>query len=77
MSKTYPRAEPQHKPLWVKKPTPGLVCCVCQAPATHQVWVEVDWFRGNDEGPFKSCKQHKDDPKALLIAAHQPTKEQT
>lgn len=68
MSRSYPRAEPRLQQNWVNKPSPTLVCCVCKAPATHKVWVEVDWFRGNDEGPYKACKAHKDSATALRLA---------
>lgn len=42
------------------------LCVACDKPATHKVFVQVDWFRGNDEGPFKACQDHKQDGAALL-----------
>lgn len=41
-------------------------CIVCGAQSTHEVFLEVNWFRGDDEGPFKTCKAHKDDTAALV-----------
>lgn len=41
-------------------------CRACGAPATHRVWVEVNWFRGDDEGPFNACKLHKESAAELL-----------
>lgn len=66
MSTAYPRADAQHKPRWFKKPSSQMLCCVCNQPATHRVFVQVNWFRGDDEGPFKACKAHKEEAQALL-----------
>lgn len=44
-------------------------CVVCSAPSTHEVFVEVNWFRGDDEGPFRTCKEHRNDLDAILIAS--------
>lgn len=53
------------------------LCVVCGAPATHKVFVQVNWFRGDDEGPFKACADHKQDGYALLGAQEKkaPTNE--
>jgi hypothetical protein len=74
-AREYPRiVDATHKPKWAKlriqhpKNAPDWTCCCCPAPATHSVYVQVDWFRGNDEGPFKACKTHKGDALALLAA---------
>lgn len=42
------------------------LCVACGEPATHKVFVQVNWFRGDDEGPFKACQDHKQDGAALL-----------
>lgn len=34
-------------------------CIVCGDVARSEVWIEVNWFRGDDEGPVPSCKEHK------------------
>lgn len=71
MSKQYPIASAERKPSWAKTranhpKAPHVQCCLCGAPADYQVWIEVNWFRGDDEGPFKACKDHKSDARALL-----------
>lgn len=70
---TYPRiVDSTHKPKWDKlrvqhpKNAHHWQCCACPAPATHLVFVQVNWFRGDDEGPFKACADHKRDAAALL-----------
>ena len=30
-------------------------CCVCGAQAKHKVWIELNWFRGDDDGPHRIC----------------------
>ena len=40
----------------------------CGQEATHAVWIQVDWFRGNDEGPVHACKDHRADQR--LIDSH-------
>lgn len=72
-NRTYPRAGTTiRRQKWVKlgEKNPHK-CCVCQAPAIYQSWVEVSWFRGDDEGLFKACKLHKDDATALLATQAQ------
>lgn len=73
--RVYPRiGEATHKPKWAKlriqhpKNAAAWQCSVCAGPATHLVFVEVDWFRGNDEGPFKTCRDHKGAAVELLSA---------
>lgn len=50
------------------KPASGGKCCVCGAEATHSVWVQVSYMRGDDEGKFKTCTDHKD--AAGLVLEH-------
>lgn len=68
MAREYPRVEEtRHQPKWVAMgPNKGPKCCVCGAKAVASPWVQVNWFRGEDEGPFKACKEHKSDAQALL-----------
>lgn len=33
-------------------------CAACDAEATHRIWVQVSWFRGEDESEFV-CARHK------------------
>lgn len=42
-------------------------CRVCGEPGTHAVWVQVNWFRGEDEGPFDACMDHRNDAHGLLL----------
>lgn len=41
-------------------------CRVCGELATYSSWVQVNWFRGDDEGPFPACNAHKEDAAGLL-----------
>jgi hypothetical protein len=68
MSREYPRVvESMLNKKWAKiGKGKGPKCCVCGELATHETWVQVNWFRGDDEGKFKACKLHKDDAQALL-----------
>lgn len=69
MSGKYPRCSDARK--LELRPTQKPVCKLCGEPATHKVFVEVGWFRGDDEGPFKVCKSHRNDAVALLLAKHE------
>lgn len=52
---------------WIDQgPNKGPKCRVCGDKATHSSTVQVNWFRGDDEGPFKACEAHKNDAQALL-----------
>lgn len=52
---------------WIDQgPNKGPKCRVCGAKATHSSFVQVNWFRGDDEGPFKACDDHKTDAHNLL-----------
>jgi len=74
VSRVYPRIDDAApKPQWerarIKNPKNiGPVCCVFQAPATHRVFVEVSIFRGDDEGPFNTCKDHRRDADSVLAS---------
>ena len=74
-NRDYPRIDhATRKPKWDKlriqhpKQAKSWQCCVCAQPATHQAWVQVSWFRGEDEGPFKACGLHMADATALLAS---------
>ncbi len=73
MSPSYPRCADARK--LILRPTQKPVCKVCGKPATHKVFVEVNEFRGDDEGPFKVCKDHMKDEGALLMAHYEPDRE--
>lgn len=71
MSREYPRVvDTNHKRKWMSRSGKTQVtpppCCVCGAPSTHKPFVQVNWFRGDDEGPFNACKAHRRDADALL-----------
>ena len=73
MSRQYPRVV---DPRPIKKGVAALgdkkgrpVCCVCAKPATNASRVQVNWFRGDDAGPYKACEDHKLDAAALLAAS--------
>jgi hypothetical protein len=51
----------------------NVACCVCSAPATHKTWIQVNWFRGDDEGPFKTCKDHRNSTTEILQSQAKPT----
>lgn len=42
-------------------------CRACGEPGTHSVFVQVSWFRGEDEGPFNACLAHRNDATGLLL----------
>jgi hypothetical protein len=76
MSATYPRVmDSTFVPRWGKlaaqhpKQAHHYACSVCGAVATHKVFVQVSWFRGDDEGPFKACREHKTAAQELLDRA--------
>lgn len=79
---TYPRiVDARYMAKWVKlraqqprQHANTWLCRACGGPATHSVFVQVDWFRGNDAGPFKACKEHKEAAELLLTpSAAQPS----
>jgi hypothetical protein len=43
-------------------------CVVCGLPSSHEVFIEVNWFRGDDEGPYRTCRDHRNDLDAILTA---------
>ena len=75
MARQYPRVESTRRQRkWIDMgPDKGPKCCVCGAKATHNPEVQVNWFRGDDEGPFKACDTHKEDAEALLNSTQKGT----
>ena len=52
-------AKQARRPLQHKK-----TCAVCGAEATHEVWIQVSWFRGDDESTY-ACGEHRQDARLL------------
>lgn len=66
----YPRVvETGFRRSWRKCPRIAPRCAVCGAAAEFRPWVQVNWFRGDDAGPFPACAMHKEDAAALLASA--------
>ena len=65
--KTYPQATATPNASWIRMGAgKGPKCCICGEKATHKVFVEVNIFRGDDLGHFKTCKSHSADAAAIL-----------
>ena len=46
-------------------------CCVCGKPADAKVFVEVYWFRGNDESA-STCWEHRRDLQGIVASWKKP-----
>lgn len=69
MAREYPRiGSAGLRDKWAKKPATAPFCIApgCTCRATHRPEVEVNWFRGDDEGSGPVCKAHSADPVKLL-----------
>jgi hypothetical protein len=63
MSRSYPRfgdrrdikAKQERRPPEHKKR-----CAICGDIATSEVWIQVSWFRGEDQFAY-ACKDHRND----------------
>ncbi len=69
--RAYPRiADTGFRKGWQKEPKAAPFCCVpsCGLRATHQPDIQVNWFRGDDEGAGPCCKAHSTDVEVLLQA---------
>lgn len=55
---------------WTKAPTKAPRCIApgCECRAVCQPWIEVSWFRGEDERSGPVCKEHSRHPPAQLLA---------
>lgn len=70
MPREYPRIGSWGgKPRWTKDPTTAPFCTApgCKCRATRQPWIEVSWFRGEDERGGPVCREHSEEPPAQLL----------
>jgi len=70
MPREYPRIGSWGgKPRWSKDPksAPRCIAPGCSCRATRQPWIEVSWFRGEDERSGPVCQEHSEAPPAQLL----------
>lgn len=65
--KQYPLVSESNK--ITQKRTLDHKCLACESPATHEVTIQVNWFRGDDEFAFACDTHRKGAGKIELLAA--------
>ena len=67
MSKSYPLTVATPNASWIRMGAgKGPKCCICGEKATHSATVQINLYRGDDIGPYKTCAEHASNADVLL-----------